>query len=370
LRNLIPGVEKEEKRMTTDLKPLLKLMKEKDASDLHVTANSPINFRIDEKLVPLNDKALSQKEAREAVYGILDEDKIRQFERDWELDFSMEIKNLARFRVNVFYQRENVGCAIRLIPFEIWNFEQCGLPTGTTTDLCKKPKGLVLVTGATGSGKSTSLASMVDFINTHRSCHIVTIEDPIEFVHKNKKAIVDQREVYRDTHSFGDSLKHVLRQDPDVILIGEMRDLETIESALIIAETGHLVFATLHTSDAAQTINRIIDVFPAHQQQQIKTQLSFVLLAVIAQQLIPKAAGRGRAMASEVMIATMAIRSMVREGKVHQIYSAIQTSQKEGMRTMNQALADLCNKGLITVEESRLRSTDTEELYKLIQHTK
>jgi twitching motility protein PilT len=356
--------------MAADLRALLKVVKEKNASDLHVTANSPVHLRIDEKLVPLDNKVLSPKDAKEMVYGILSEDRIRQFERDWELDLSLEIKNVARFRINVFYQRENVGCAIRLIPFDIWNFEQCGLPVGITTDLCKKPKGLVLVTGATGSGKSTSLASMVDFINTNRSCHIITIEDPIEFVHKNKKAIVDQREVYRDTHSFGDSLKHVLREDPDVILIGEMRDLETIESALIIAETGHLVFATLHTSDSAQTVNRIVDVFPAHQQQQIRTQLSFVLLAVISQQLIPRSGKSGRVMASEVMIATMAIRSLIREAKVHQIYSTIQTSQKDGMRTMNQSLADLCNKGIISEEESRLRSMDTGELYKLIKQTK
>ncbi|MCK4464059.1 MAG: PilT/PilU family type 4a pilus ATPase, partial [Candidatus Omnitrophica bacterium] len=239
-------------------------------------------------------------------------------------------------------------------------------PIKVVTELCKKPKGLVLVTGATGSGKSTTLASMVDSINNQRSCHIITIEDPIEFVHKNKKALVDQREVFSDTRSFGAALKHVLREDPDVILIGEMRDLETIESALIIAETGHLVFATLHTSDCAQTINRVIDVFPAHQQQQIRTQLSFVLLAVLSQQLLPKIEGTGRVLGTEVLIATPAIRSMVRESKVHQIYSTIQTSQKEGMRTMNQALSELYNKGMISYADAIARSVYPDELEKLI----
>lgn len=353
--------------MAIDLKALLKVTADRKASDLHITANSTIHLRIDEKLIPVDDKILSAKDAKDAVYGILSESHIKQFEKDWELDFSLELKNVARFRVNVFYQRETVGCAIRLIPFDIMSFEECGLPIGVVTGLCKKPKGLVLVTGATGSGKSTSLASMVDFINAYRPCHIVTVEDPIEFVHKNKKAIVDQREVYRDTHSFGNSLKHVLRQDPDVILIGEMRDLETIESALIIAETGHLVFATLHTSDAAQTINRIIDVFPSHQQQQIRTQLSFVLLGVVSQQLIPRSGTQGRVLANEILIATPAVRSLIREGKAHQVYSTIQTSQKDGMKTMNQSFAELYQKGTISMEECRLRSTDPDELFKLVK---
>lgn len=353
--------------MKADIKSLLKVMMEKRASDMHITANSPIHLRIDEKLYPVDKKILSPTEAKESVYGILSEDHIKQFEKNWELDFSFEIRNLARFRVNVFYQRGNVGCAIRLIPFKIMNFEECGLPSKITTDLCKKPLGLVLVTGATGSGKSTTLASMIDFINERKDCHVVTIEDPIEFVHKNKKAIVDQREVYKDTHTFSSSLKHVLRQDPDVILIGEMRDLETIESALIIAETGHLVFATLHTSDAVQTINRVIDVFPAYQQAQIKAQFSFVLLAVISQRLIPKARQSGRALATEVLVATPAVRSLIREGKVHQIYSIIQTSQRDGMRTMNQSLAELCNKGTITFEACIEKSTSPEEVSKLIK---
>jgi twitching motility protein PilT len=231
--------------------------------------------------------------------------------------------------------------------------------------LCKRPKGLVLVTGATGSGKSTTLAAMVDWINTEVSCHVITIEDPIEFVHANKKSIVDQREVYSDTHSFGASLKHVLRQDPDVILIGEMRDLETIESALIIAETGHLVFATLHTSDCVQTINRIIDVFPAYQQQQIRTQLSFVLIGILSQQLIPKLRGVGRVLATEVLIVNPAVRSLIRESKIHQLYSVIQTSQKEGMKTMNQALYELYQRKLISYDEAFGRTTDAEDLSRL-----
>ena len=351
--------------MATNVKNLLKLMLEKNASDLHIAANTPIHFRVDENLVPF-EKPLSAEEAKEAVYSLLKPEQKEQFEKNKELDFSFEVKGLARFRVNVYYQRGYVGCAIRLIPFEIWNFEKCGVSKELAVEICKKPKGLVLVTGATGSGKSTTLAAMVDYINMTRQNHIVTVEDPIEFVYENKKSIVNQREVYSDTNSFGDALKHVLRQDPNVILIGEMRDLETIESALVIAETGHLVFATLHTSDASQTINRIIDVFPSHQQQQIKTQLSFVLLAVFSQQLIPHASGKGRVLATEVLMANPAIRSLIREGKVHQIYSTIQTSQKEYMRTMNQSLSELVKKGLITREESLAKSMYPDELARLM----
>lgn len=352
--------------MAVNIKDFLKRMGEVNASDLHITSNSPMRFRIDEKLVPVDGKVLSPEEVKTTVYSLLTKDQIEKFEKDWELDLSFSVEKVARFRINVFKQRSFIGCAIRLIPYEIMTFEQCGLPIKVVTELCKKPKGLVLVTGATGSGKSTTLASMIGSINSQRPCHIITIEDPIEFVHKNKKALVDQREVFSDTRSFGAALKHVLREDPDVILIGEMRDLETIESALIIAETGHLVFATLHTSDCAQTINRVIDVFPAHQQQQIRTQLSFVLLAVLSQQLLPKPKGAGRVLATEVLMATPAIRSMVRESKIHQIYSTIQTSQKYGMRTMNQALSELYNKGLITYEDAIGRSIYPDELEKLI----
>ncbi|MFC1576236.1 type IV pilus twitching motility protein PilT [Candidatus Omnitrophota bacterium] len=353
--------------MQADIRNMLKLMMEKKASDMHITANAPIHLRVDEKLVPINEKILNSEDVKKSVYALLSEDQVQQFETEFELDFSLEIKDLARFRLNVFRQRGSVGCAIRLIPFTIMGFNECGLPVNMVESLCNKPKGLVLVTGATGSGKSTTLASMVDYINASKPCHIVTIEDPIEFVHQNKQALIDQREVYHDTHSFGDSLKHVLRQDPDVILIGEMRDLETIESALIMAETGHLVFATLHTSDAVQTINRVIDVFPSYQQQQIRTQLSFVLLAVLSQQLIPKMDGHGRALATEVLIATPAVKSLVREAKAHQIYSVIQTSQKDGMKTMNQSLAELCDKEIISFEECLHKTMNVDELAKLIR---
>ncbi|MDD5496444.1 MAG: type IV pilus twitching motility protein PilT [Candidatus Omnitrophica bacterium] len=353
--------------MAKDISALLRLINEKKASDLHITANWPAQIRIDEKLVSVDDHVLSAEDAKSLIYSMLTKNQIDKFERDLELDLSFEVKGLSRFRVNVFRQRGSVGASIRLIPYQIWSFEECGLPVNIVTNLCKKPKGLVLVTGATGSGKTTSLASMIDWINRDRPCHIVTIEDPIEFVHTNKKALIDQREVFSDTHTFSSALKHVLRQDPDVILIGEMRDLETIEAALIIAETGHLVFATLHTSDSVQTINRVIDVFPSHQQQQIRTQLSFVLVAVLSQQLIPRTGGSGRALAVEVMLANPAIRSMIRESKAHQIYSVLQTCQKEGMRTMNQALYDIYQHKLITYEEAFARTTDAEDLARLFK---
>lgn len=353
--------------MSKDMNSLLKLMVEKGASDLHITAKWPAQIRIDEKLISVDDHVLSPEETKTIVYSILNKQQIEKFERDFELDISFELAEISRFRINVFKQRGTVGTSIRLIPYKIWSFEECGLPANVAINLCKKPKGLVLVTGATGSGKSTSLASMIDWINRDRPCHIITIEDPIEFVHQNKKALIDQREVYSDTHTFPAALKHVLRQDPDVILIGEMRDLETIESALIVAETGHLVFATLHTSDCVQTINRIVDVFPSHQQQQIRTQLSFVLLGVISQQLIPKYGGKGRVLAAEMLLANPAVRSLIRESKIHQIYSTIQTSQKEGMRTMNQALYELYQKKAITYEDALARTTDPDDLMRLFK---
>ena len=353
--------------MAHDIDKYIKAMVQRNASDLHISAGSPVYLRIDEVLLPADETALTPEDSKELIYSLLSNEQKEKFERDLELDMSFGVKGLGRFRVNVFKQRGTISSSIRLIPHDIWTFEQCGLPSATVLDFCRRPKGLVLVTGATGSGKSTSLSSMVDWINANRACHIVTIEDPIEFIYSNKKAIVDQREVYSDTHSFPASLKHVLRQDPDVILIGEMRDLETIESALIVAETGHLVFATLHTSDCVQTINRIIDVFPSHQQQQIRVQLSFVLLGVLSQQLIPRVSGTGRALASEVLIVTPAVRSLIRESKAHQIYSVMQTSQKDGMKTMNQSLYELYQKKLITYEDMFDRTTDPDDLKRIVK---
>jgi len=353
--------------MIKDINTLLKMMVDRRASDLHISAGSSLQLRIDEDLVQIDDHKLTPEESKQLTYSILSEPQIEKFERLWELDMAFGVKGLGRFRVNVFKQRSSVSSSLRVIPFNIWNFEECGLPADVVTGLCKKPKGLVLITGATGSGKSTTLASMIDWINADRACHIITIEDPIEFVHKNKKAIVEQREVFSDTHSFAASLKHVLRQDPDVILIGEMRDLETIESALVIAETGHLVFATLHTSDAVQTINRIIDVFPSHQQQQIRTQVSFILQAILSQQLIPIQNSTGRVLATEILIATPAIRSLIRESKIHQIYSVLQTSQKDKMKTMNQAFYELYQKKLISYEEAFARTTDAEDLLRIFK---
>ncbi|MFA5146068.1 MAG: type IV pilus twitching motility protein PilT [Candidatus Omnitrophota bacterium] len=353
--------------MAHNINDLLRLLSDKKASDLHITAHSPVQLRIDEKLIAVDANPLSPEETKALTYSMLNKAQIDKFERELELDISFAMEEVSRFRVNVFKQRNSVACSIRLIPYKIWSFEECGLPVDVATDLCQRPKGLVLVTGATGSGKSTTLSSMIDWINQHVSCHIITVEDPIEFVHANKKAIVDQREVYTDTHSFGGALKHVLRQDPDVILIGEMRDLETIESALNIAETGHLVFATLHTSDSVQTINRVIDVFPAHQQQQIRTQLSFVLIAVMSQQLIPKMGKSGRVLASELLLVNAAVRSLIRESKIHQIYSVMQTSQKGGMKTMNQALYDLYQKKLIAYEEAFSRTSDPDDLARIFK---
>jgi len=353
--------------MAHDYNKLLKMMVEKNASDLHITAGSPVQLRIHEKLVSVDDHALSPEDSKTLCYSMLSAEHIKKFESDLELDIAIGVPSLARFRINIYKQRDTLSAAIRLIPYSIWNFEQCGLPTQTVINLCKKPKGLVLITGATGSGKSTTLASMIDWINKDRPCHIITIEDPIEFVHENKKAMISQREIFSDTHSFPGALKHILRQDPNVILIGEMRDLETVESALVIAETGHLVFATLHTSDCAQTINRVIDVFPAHQQQQIRTQLAFVLMGILSQQLIPKISGKGRILAIEVLIATPAIRSLIRESKAHQIYSTMQTSQREGMKTMNQSLYELYQNKQISYDEAYARTTDVEDLNRLFK---
>ena len=353
--------------MKATIDKLLQLVVKEKASDLHITAQHRPSIRIDEKIVPTEFDLLTPDDSRALVYGLLNEGQQARFEKEWELDMSFGVSELGRFRVNVFLQKGMVGAAIRALPYKIFTFEECGLPIKVVTELSQKPKGLVLVTGATGSGKSTTLSSIVERINNERPCHIVTVEDPIEFVYESKSALIDQREVDSDTHSFAQALRHVLRQDPNVILIGEMRDLETIEAALTIAETGHLVFATLHTSDAAQTINRIIDVFPAHQQQQVRTQLSFVLLGVLSQQLLPRAQGQGRVLATEVLLATAAVRSIIRDQKIHQMYSVIQTSQREGMRTMNQALYELYANNLITYETALARTTDADDLLRLFK---
>jgi twitching motility protein PilT len=349
-----------------NLQQLLKAMVEKGASDLHITTGSPPQLRIDGSLVPLRTNALNPVETKQLCYSVLTDQQKLRFEEDLELDFSFGVRGLSRFRGNLFMQRGAVGGAFRTIPFQIRAFSELGLPQ-VLEELCNKPRGLVLVTGPTGSGKSTTLAAMIDKINRERHEHIITVEDPIEYLHSHKSCVINQREVGTDTRSFKQSLKHILRQDPDVVLIGEMRDLETIEAALVTAETGHLVFATLHTNSAAQTINRIIDVFPPNQQSQIRAQLSFVLEGVIAQSLVPKADGQGRVPAMEIMVPNAAIRNLIREDKIHQIYSQMQIGQgKSGMQTLNQCLATLFLKRLVSLEEAVAHSADPDELQQII----
>jgi twitching motility protein PilT len=348
------------------MEAMLRMVVEQGATDLHLSANLAPHLRLDDRLVALEHPPLSGNDVKELAYSLIAPDKVERFERWKELDFAFSVEGLARFRANYFVQQGYVGVAIRMLPFRILSFQELGLPLKVMTDFCEKPKGLVLVTGATGSGKTTTLASMVDYLNSNKDYHIVTIEDPIEYTHTSKRSIVDQREVGGDTQSFAQGLKHVLRQDPDVILIGEMRDLETIETALIVAETGHLVLATLHTSDAMQTVNRIVDVFPANQQNQVRVQLSLELLGVVSQQLIPKASGRGRVLATEFLLVNHAVRSLIREQKIHQIYSVIQTGQKEGMRTMNQTLYELYTQRVITLENALARSGDPDDLMRLM----
>jgi twitching motility protein PilT len=349
-----------------NLQQLLKAMVEKGASDLHLTTGSPPQLRIDGSLVPLRTNALNPVETKQLCYSVLTDQQKLRFEEDLELDFSFGVRGLSRFRGNLFMQRGAVGGAFRTIPFQIRAFSELGLPQ-VLEELCNKPRGLVLVTGPTGSGKSTTLAAMIDKINREQHYHIITVEDPIEYLHSHKNCVINQREVGTDTRGFKNSLKHILRQDPDVVLIGEMRDLETIEAALVTAETGHLVFATLHTNSAAQTINRIIDVFPPNQQSQIRAQLSFVLEGVIAQSLVPKADGQGRVPAMEIMIPNAAIRNLIREDKIHQIYSQMQIGQgKSGMQTLNQCLAGLFLKRLVSLEEAVAHSADPDELQQII----
>jgi twitching motility protein PilT len=352
--------------MAVTLHQLLKTMVERGGSDLHITTNSPPQIRIDGKLVPLDMPPLAAPETKQLAYSVLTDAQKHRFEENLELDLSFGIKGLARFRANIFNQRGATAAVYRQIPYEILGFKELGLPP-VVEEICNKPRGLVLVTGPTGSGKSTTLAAMIDKINRERHEHIITIEDPVEFLHAHKNCIVNQRELHADTHSFGNSLKSALRQDPDVVLIGEMRDLETIESALRIAETGHLTFGTLHTNSAAQTINRIVDVFPAHQQPQIRAQLSFVLEGILCQALLPKANGKGRVMAMEILVPNAAIRNLIREDKVHQIYSMMQTGQsKYGMQTFNQSLATLYFKKLITLQTALSRSSNPDELQEMI----
>lgn len=348
------------------LHQLLKAMIDQGASDLHVTTGTPPQLRIDGQLVPLRTDALSPIDTKQLCYSILTDQQKMRFEEDMELDLSFGVKSLARFRANIFMQRNAVAGAFRIVPFNIIPLAELGVPR-VVEELCEKPRGMILVTGPTGSGKSTTLASMIDRINqTHRH-HIVTIEDPIEYLHQHKSSVVNQREVGADTKSFNKALKYILRQDPDVALIGEMRDLETIEAALTIAETGHLAMATLHTNSAVQTINRIIDAFPPYQQSQIRAALSFVLEGVVCQTLIPRASGSGRVLACEILIPNPAIRNLIREDKVHQIYSQMQIGQsKYAMQTMNQSLCDHFLKRNITLENAMGRSSDPEELKTMI----
>ncbi len=352
--------------MAATLSDLLRKMLEMSGSDLHLTTNSPPQVRVHGHLQPLDMPPLTPAETKQLAYSVLTDAQKHRFEENLELDFSFGLKGLARFRGNLFNQRGATGAVFRVIPFEIRNFTQLGLPP-IVSKLCEKPRGLILVTGPTGSGKSTTLAAMIDKINTERHDHIITIEDPIEFVHQNKNCLVNQREVHADTKSFTDALRAALREDPDVVLIGEMRDLETIESALRIAETGHLTFGTLHTNSASSTINRIIDVFPAHQQPQIRAQLSLVLEGIMCQSLLTKIGGQGRAMAMEIMVPNAAIRNLIREDKIHQIYSAMQAGQEKfGMQTFNQSLATLYFQKQISLETAMLRSSMADELQEMI----
>ncbi len=347
------------------MRELLEEMVVKRASDLHITAGLPPQYRIDGNIATTQFPVLTGDETQRLAYSILNEEQKKRFEVEKELDLSFGVQGISRFRANVFQQRGVVSMAIRQIPYKINTFDELGLP-GVCRELIRKSQGLVLVTGPTGSGKSTTLATMLDTINTSRKGHIITIEDPIEFVHQHKGCIVNQREVNSDTKSFPAALKYVLRQDPDVILIGEMRDRETIQAALTIAETGHLALATLHTNSTFESINRIIDVFPAEQQNQVRSQLSFSLLGVLTQQLIPRARGGGRQLTLEIMVCTPAIKAMIRDNKTHQIYGHMQAGQKYGMQTMNQSLYQAVVNKWITLEQATGRSPDVQELQQML----
>jgi len=352
-----------------NLRALLEEMIERDASDLHITAGERPKLRIDGDITSSNiDYVMQPKDTLQLAYSVLTENQKKRFEMEDELDFSFGIQNLARFRGNVFKQRGCVSMVIRQIPFQIKTFEELGLPA-VISKMAERPRGLILVTGPTGSGKSTTLAAMIDKINRERKGHIITCEDPIEFIHRHQGCIVNQREVGTDTKSFQAALKYALRQDPDTVLIGEMRDLETIQAGLTISETGHLAFATLHTNSAAEAINRIIDVFPSHQQSQVRAQLAFVLEGIVTQTLLPKARGRGRVMAAEILVVTPAIRALIREDKIHQIYSMMQSGKKYGMQTMNDALYNLYMSREVALEECLRASHDPNEFLRMIGQT-
>ena len=353
--------------MGITLHQLLKAMIERGSSDLHITTGSPPQLRIDGRLVAVKSPPLTPADTKQLAYSILTESQKARFEADQELDLSFGVKGLSRFRANIFMQRGAVAGVFRTIPFKILSFQDLGLPA-VVGDLARRPRGLLLVTGPTGSGKTTTLSAIIDLINTEKNAHIITIEDPIEFLHPHKNSLINQREVGADTSSFSTALRYILRQDPDVVLIGEIRDLETIEATLRIAETGHMVLATLHTNNAVQTIHRIIDMFPPHQQDQVRAQLSFSLTGILAQQLLPKASGAGRAMCLEILIPNPAIRSMIREDKIHQVYGQMQMGQtKFGMQTFNQSLFSLYKQRIVTLEEALARSHDIDELMDMVQ---
>jgi twitching motility protein PilT len=350
------------------LRELLEQMVKMNASDLHLTVGSPPVVRVDGKLQRLNYDLLTSEQTKKLSYSMLNEKQKLKFEQNSELDFSFGIESMSRFRCNMFMQRGNVAVALRQIPYKVKTFEELGLPK-VVADFAKLPRGLVLVTGPTGSGKSTTLAAIIDKINKERPVHIITVEDPIEYLHRHQTALVNQREVFSDTNSFAAALKYALREDPDVVLVGEMRDLETIEAALSISETGHLAFATLHTNSAAESINRIVDAFPTNQQEQVRVSLSFSLQAIVSQSLIPKVGG-GRVLALEVLVVTPAIRALVRDDKVHQIYSMIQSGQKFGMKTMNQTLSELYLGGKITIHDAMNYSNNPQELGEMLSKQK
>jgi twitching motility protein PilT len=354
------------KSAAPNLRALLTGMVEMGASDLHLSAGNPPLYRLHGELVKAEGEPLTPKQIQEALYGMLTQRQREAFEDEWELDLSYSVPGVARFRVNVYRQRDSLGGAFRLIPFEIKTLEELGIPKGIE-QFAGLPRGLVLVTGPTGSGKSTTLAALIDIVNRERASHIMSVEDPIEFLHRHKRSAVHQREVGGDTQSFAKALKHVLRQDPDVILVGEMRDLETIQMALTAAETGHLVFATLHTNSAPSSVDRIIDVFPPHQQQQIRVQLASSLQGVVTQTLVPTVDGKGRAAACEILVVTPAVSNLIREGKTHQIFSAMQAGGAAGMQTIDKALADLIKGGKVRREDAEEKAHDRETLAQLLK---